>query len=66
MRGGDGFQTFARTGLERLGIEVDDVELAVIEAADSLYRLHLDALLAAELDDIAPEPDIDLSEPPRE
>jgi hypothetical protein len=65
MQGGDGFQTFAKTGLARLGIEVDDVELAVIEAADSLYRPHLDALLAADLDDVEPEPEIDLSEPPR-
>ena len=65
MQGGDGFQTFVETGLERLGIEVDDVELAVIEAADSLYRPHLDALLAADVDDVEPEPEIDLSEPPR-
>jgi hypothetical protein len=65
MQGGDGFQTFVKTGLERLGIEVDDVELAVIEAADSLYRPHLDALLAADVDDVEPEPEIDLSEPPR-
>ncbi|HEX2435827.1 MAG TPA: hypothetical protein VHI76_04155 [Solirubrobacterales bacterium] len=65
MQGGDGFQTFAKTGLERLGIEVDDVELAVIEAADSLYHPHLDALLAADVDDVEPEPEIDLSEPPR-
>jgi hypothetical protein len=65
MQGGDGFQTFAKTGLERLGIEVDDVELAVIEAADSLYRPRLDALLDADLDDVEPEPDIHLSEPPR-
>ena len=65
MQGGDGFQTFARAGLERLGIEVDDVELAVIEAADSLYRPHLDALLAADLDEVEPEPGIDPSRPPR-
>jgi hypothetical protein len=65
MQGSDGFQTFAKTGLERLGVEADDVELAVIAAADSLYRPHVDALLAADLDDIEPEPGIDLSEPPR-
>jgi hypothetical protein len=66
MQGGDGFQTFARAGLERLGIDVDDLELAVIEAVDSLYRTHLDALLAAGLDDVEPEPGIDLAEAPRE
>ena len=53
MQGGDGFQTFARA------------ELAVIEAADSLYRPHLDALLAADLDEVEPEPGIDPSRPPR-
>jgi hypothetical protein len=65
MQGGDGFQTFARTGLERLGVEVDDAELAVIEAADSLYRPRLDALMEADLDEVAPEPHIDLADPPR-
>ena len=65
MRGGDGFKQFAGSGLERLGVEVDDVELAVMEAADSLYRPRLDALLEADLDDVDPEPGIDLARPPR-
>lgn len=64
MEGSDRFGAFVRAGLERLGVEADDVELAVIEAADSLYRRHVDALLDADLDAVEPEPWIDLSRPP--
>lgn len=65
MQGSDGFQSFARAGLARLGIEADDTELAVMEAVDSLYRGRVEALLEANLDDVDPEPEIDVAESPR-
>jgi hypothetical protein len=33
--------------------------------AESIYRPHVEALLEADFDDVAPEPGIDLSQPPR-
>lgn len=59
MRGSDDFQRFARAGLELLGVEVDETELAVMAAADSIYRAHTEALLEADLDQVAPESRLD-------
>jgi hypothetical protein len=55
---------FADGGFELLGIVVDDVELRVIEIADSIYGPSIQALLEADLDEVVPEPRIDLSRPP--
>jgi hypothetical protein len=57
-------QRFARTGLELLDLEASEAEIAVIEAADGLYRPVIDRLLEAELDGIDPEPGTDMSQPP--
>jgi hypothetical protein len=65
MQGNDGFQRFARGGFDLLGIEVDETQLAVIAAADALYRPRITALLEADLDAVEPEPRIDLSRPPQ-
>jgi hypothetical protein len=65
MQGSDGFQRFAAGGFELLGIEPDEMELRVMQVADSVYRTHIDALLRADLDGVEPEPDIDLSRPPQ-
>jgi hypothetical protein len=64
MQGSDGFQRFARAGMERLGLDAEEAELAVMEVVDSIYRPHIEALLAADLDRVAPEPGIDLSRRP--
>jgi hypothetical protein len=64
MQGSDGFQRFVGGGFELLGIEADEAELAVIEVAGSIYQPRIDALLEADLDDVEPEPHIDLSRPP--
>jgi hypothetical protein len=64
MEGSDGFHSFAIAGMERLGIEVDEAELAVMGVVDSVYRPHIDSLLEADLDALEPEPRIDLSGPP--
>jgi hypothetical protein len=66
MQGKDGFQPFAAGGLELLGLEVDEVQLSVMEAVDAIYRPHVEALLAADLDDVVPEPRIDLALPPEQ
>jgi hypothetical protein len=65
MQGNDGFDRFAAGGLELLGLEADEAERAVMAAVDAIYRPHVAALLEADLDDIEPEPRIDLSKPPR-
>jgi hypothetical protein len=65
MQGTDPFERFAVSGLEMLGIEADEAELAVIGVADGIYRRHIEALLAANLDGVEPEPRIDLGSAPR-
>ncbi|MGH2926284.1 MAG: hypothetical protein ACRDK1_09985 [Solirubrobacterales bacterium] len=60
-----GPEPFVSAGLELLGLPADEAELAVIEAVDGLYRPLVDALIAAELDGIEPEPGEDLSRAPR-
>jgi hypothetical protein len=59
------FDRFVRAGFERLGFEADEVTMAVIRAADSLYRPLIDRLMRADLDQVKAEPGIDLSAPPR-
>jgi hypothetical protein len=56
---------FVASGLEQLDLQADDAELAVIEVVDALYRPLTEALLAAELDGIEPEPGADMSRGPR-
>jgi hypothetical protein len=57
-------QRFVRTGLELLDLDASEAEIAVIEAADGLYRPVIERLLEAELDGIDPEPGTDMSRPP--
>jgi len=57
-------QRFVRAGLELLDLEADEAEIAVIEAADGLYRPVIESLLEAELDGVDPEPGTDMSRPP--
>ena len=64
MESHDPFETFVRTGLERFGLVPDDVDLAVIRATDAIYGPQISALMAADLEHAADEPDIDLSRPP--
>jgi hypothetical protein len=64
MQGNDGFQRFAGGGFELLGIKVDEVQLSIIAVADSIYRPRIAALLEADLDEVEPEPGMDLSRPP--
>jgi hypothetical protein len=65
MEGSDAFEVYVRSSFERLGLEIDDAQLAVMRVADSIYRPHIDALIEADLEGTAPEPDADFSKPPR-
>jgi hypothetical protein len=56
---------FLDAGLELLGLEAREDEIAVIQAADGLYRPLIERLLKAELDGVDPEPGVDVSGPPR-
>ncbi|MEX0993244.1 MAG: hypothetical protein WDZ37_04530 [Solirubrobacterales bacterium] len=58
------FQTAARAALAQHGIDVDDVDLAVIATVDRVYGPELDALMAADLSAIVPERAADFGRAP--
>jgi hypothetical protein len=61
----DAFERFVRAGLEREGIEVDDVDIAVMRAADAVYGPGMRALAEADLREALPEIDLDPSRAPK-
>ena len=61
----DAFERYVRAGLELNGIAVDDVDIAVMRAADAVYGPGMRALAAADLREVLPEVDPDPSRPPR-
>ncbi len=61
----DALERYVRAGLELAGQEVDDTDLAVIRAADSVYGPSMAALDAADLTGVLPETDLDPGRPPR-
>ena len=65
MEGSDPFERYVTSSFEMLGVVVDDVQLAVMRAADAIYRPQIDALIDADLEGTTPEPDADFSQPPR-
>jgi hypothetical protein len=58
------FDTFARAALARMGVAADEIDLAVMRAAESVYGPDRDALMAADLSGIPREHDLDPSRPP--
>ena len=58
------FEDFARAGVELAGLEVDEVDLAVMRAAHASYGPALRALDAADLAGVRTEPDLDPGRPP--
>jgi hypothetical protein len=60
----DAFEQHVRSGLELLGYEVDEAELAVMRVADGVYGPQLRALVEADLRGIWHEPDLDPSRAP--
>lgn len=61
----DALEQYVRAGLERAGEQIDDVDLAVIRAVDSVYGPQMRALDAVDLTHVEPEPDLDPSRAPR-
>jgi hypothetical protein len=57
---------FIDSGLASLGIEVDEVERAVIGAAHQLFWPGIHELIGLDLGEVAPERDPDLSAAPNE
>ena len=61
----DAFERYFRAGLELAGVAVDDVDLAVMRAADGVYGPAMRALAAADLREVMPEVDLDPGRAPR-
>jgi len=61
----DAFERYIRAGLELGGVAVDDVDLAVMRAADAVYGPLLRALAEADLREVVPETDLDPGRAPR-
>jgi hypothetical protein len=57
-------EDFVPAGLASLGIEFDEVELAVMQSAHQTYGPAIAALLELDLSSVAPEPAADLSRGP--
>jgi hypothetical protein len=58
------FERFVPAGLATLGIEADEVDLAVMRAAHQLYWPAMSALLEVDLSGVEPEMRADLSRAP--
>jgi len=58
------FEAFVPAGLASLGIEADEVELAVMRATHELYWPAIAGLLEVDLSGVDPEPVADMSKPP--
>ena len=60
----DSFEQFARAGVELAGLDMDEIDLAVMRAADAAYGPALRALDAADLSHVKTEPDLDPARAP--
>lgn len=60
----DTLEQYVRAGLELAGDQPDEVDIAVIRAADAIYGPAMRALDAADLTHVSPEPDLDPGRPP--
>jgi hypothetical protein len=60
----DQLATYVRTTLSRAGVETDEIDLAVIRVADTVYGPDREALMSADLSAAPVEHDLDPSRPP--
>jgi hypothetical protein len=58
------FESFVPAGLVALGVQADEVELAIMAAAHELYWPGIVGLLETDLSVVDAEPVADLSRPP--
>ncbi len=56
---------FLPAGLTTLGIEFDEVEMAVMSATHELYWPAIAGFLEVDLSAVAPEPNAEMSKPPQ-
>jgi hypothetical protein len=61
----DALERYVRAGLELAGDPPSETDIAVIRAADAAYGPAMRALGTVDLTDVASEPDLDPSRPPR-
>ncbi|HEY6550920.1 MAG TPA: hypothetical protein VIY71_06955 [Solirubrobacterales bacterium] len=66
MEGPDRAEQFIPAGLASLGIEADETDLAVMNAAHGMFWPSIRDLLAMDLGQLEPEPDQDLSRAPEQ
>jgi hypothetical protein len=66
MEGPDRAEQFIPAGLAALGIEADETDLAVMNAAHAMFWPSIRDLLAMDLGQLEPEPDQDLSRAPEQ
>ncbi len=59
------FEAFVPAGLASLGIEADEVELAVMRAMHETYWPAMAGFLNLDLSGVDPEPMADMSRPPQ-
>jgi hypothetical protein len=64
MDGAGSFEQLVPPGLAALGIETDEVDLAVMHAAHEQFWPAIEGLLALDLTRVPDEVDQDLSRPP--
>jgi hypothetical protein len=64
MQSGERAEDFVPAGLAALGLEADEIELAVIEAAHAMFWPPIRELLSMDLGELEEERDPDLSRAP--
>lgn len=55
----DAFERYVRGGLERHGVTVDETEIGIMRVVEQVYGADIQRLVAADLHDHWPEPDLD-------
>ena len=64
MEGSDRVEDFIASGLSLLGIEADEVDMAVMNATHQLLWAPLTEMLALDTSEVVPERNPDLSKAP--
>ena len=65
MEAGSPFEAYLDRALELYGIEADETERMVMAGVWSIYEPGMDLLREADLDEVEPEPRVDLSQAPQ-
>jgi hypothetical protein len=60
----DAFEQFARSGMEWMGLEADDVDVQIMRYIDEVFGPELRALMAEDMNGVWPETDLDPSRAP--